>query len=297
MASTLLHIGYIKSGSTYLQKWFSAHPAMYYQPHSIAGFYNADDLGFYAEKPTPIHECFVLSSEDLSVWKSNGSITSITQPPDYNPKAYQEKMCATLKAVYPQGKVLIVTRGYTSIIASFYAEYLNGGGVLKFHELQKAFGGFLVQMLDYSYVVSIYRQTFGADNVIVLPFELLRDKPAEFLSLIETRLGIKQKFSFSADKVNAAMDWQTLTAYRKVSKLLLNVSRILPQGAKQQVFQWYGKRLASVRPLPEMKFIARFISNDINLQGSDELLQTLKGKAELLRNEVLYQPYLKEYLL
>lgn len=297
MASVLLHIGYIKSGSTYLQHWFKAHPAMYYQSHGVTGFFNTASINFYAENKEPVHECFVLSSEDLSVWKGGGDLIGIRQPPYYEPRHYQDKVCKTLKAVYPQGKVLIVTRGYTSIIASFYAEYLNGGGTLKFEELQQIFGEFLAQMLDYSYVVKIYRETFGEDDVIVLPYELLRDKPADFLDIIEARVGIQQKFAFSADKVNAAMDWQTLAAYRKVSSVLLSATKVLPKNWQRNIYHWYSNKLYTQRPLPIMDFIAKFVSNDINLQGSDELLKKLEGRAELLRSEPLYQAYLKDYLL
>ena len=46
-----------------------------------------------------------------------------------------------------------------------------------------------------------------------------------------------------------------------------------------------------------MKFVARFVKDEISLDGLDEVMKTLVGKAELLRHEPIYQPYLKEYLL
>ena len=34
----LLHIGYSKAGSSFLQKWFKEHPQLRYAPRGLAGF-------------------------------------------------------------------------------------------------------------------------------------------------------------------------------------------------------------------------------------------------------------------
>jgi hypothetical protein len=46
-----------------------------------------------------------------------------------------------------------------------------------------------------------------------------------------------------------------------------------------------------------MKFISRFVKQDVSHKGMPEMIETFRGKCEVLREEPLYQPYLKEYLL
>jgi hypothetical protein len=46
-----------------------------------------------------------------------------------------------------------------------------------------------------------------------------------------------------------------------------------------------------------LKFVARRLDKAEGMQGLDGVLQLLQGKADILRHEELYQPYLKEYLL
>jgi hypothetical protein len=40
MSRHLVHIGYPKAGSTYLQRWFASHPQLAYREGGIAGFPN-----------------------------------------------------------------------------------------------------------------------------------------------------------------------------------------------------------------------------------------------------------------
>ena len=221
MSNVLIHIGYIKSGSTYLQRWFEKHPAMYYRFKGVTGFYGTHDISWYAESTDPLHECFVISSEHLSVWKSDSDIVGMRSGlKKYDIKAYQLKLRDTLHAIYPTAKILIVTRGYTSLFQSFYAQYVAIGGTYDFENLLKSMWDNFPQLFDYSHVVNIYREKFGNDNVIVLPYELLRADPHGFTGIIEKKMGVQNTFAFSTEKVNAALDKKTLAAYRKVSNVV-----------------------------------------------------------------------------
>lgn len=295
--SVLLHIGYVKSGSTYLQEWFASHPAMYYRPKAIAGFYDTESFSFYAEVQKPMHQYYVLSSEDLSVWKSKGSIINILKPPSFDYRHYQAKLAKTLHSVFPQGKVLIVTRGYSTLLSSMYAEYLKGGGILTFDDMQRTFAKYFAAFLDYNHVVELYRKQFGAENVVVLPFEMLRDNPASFLKKIEDELGINERYAFKADKVNAAMEWKVLDAYRRVSSAVYRLTKFLPEKMQGGVFYMYSKALNKKEPIWLMKALASNADADSMLYGKDELLNLLRGKASVLKDEEIYQPYLNDYLL
>src|SRR5208283_376024 len=72
MSQTLLHIGFAKSGSTYLQQWFEKHPAMYFQPKYVAGgFYHAWEFAKYAQNTGHAPANFVMSCDDISIWKGD----------------------------------------------------------------------------------------------------------------------------------------------------------------------------------------------------------------------------------
>jgi hypothetical protein len=298
MSKVLIHIGYVKSGSTYLQRWLAEHPAMFYKFKGVTGFYGTNDILWYAESTDPMHECFVTSSEHLSVWKSDSDIVGMRNGlKKYDIKAYQNKLCETLYAIYPTSKILIVTRGYTSVFQSIYSQYLAIGGTYDFENMLKSMQDSFPDLFDYTHVIGLYRGKFGNDNVIVLPYELLRTDPHAFTAIIEKKMGIKNSYQFTTGKINASLDNKTLTAYWKVSNLLYHLIKPFPYSFQKAVYGYYNRSLNNNNPHPFMKFISRFVKDEINLTGLDKMMAALEGKAVILKTEEIYQPYLKEYLL
>lgn len=298
MSKFLIHIGYIKSGSTYLQAWFDKHPAMLYKYHGLGGFYNTRDLSWYAESEEQMHECFVISSEHLSVWKSDSDIVGMRKGfKQYDIRKYQQKLCDTLYSLYPTGKVLIVTRGFTTMFNSMYAQYVFNGGTYNFEDFYNSIGDNVPHIFDYSHVVSIYRQRFGHDNVIVMPYEMLRDDPEAFTDYIEKAMGMQRTFKFSKEKINATRDKKILNAHLIVSNALYHAVQILPYKAQRVVYGLYMKQNYSGKLSWLYKFVAARSGKEISLGNVTGILKPLEGKADLLKNEPLFQPYLKEYLL
>ncbi len=297
MAAVLIHIGFPKAGSTYLQHWFAKHPAMFYQANAVAGFYHSTDLSKYAESAELLHEYFVLSAEHLSAWQGEPDIVGLKNTKLYDVEAYQKKIVATLYGLYPHAKILIVTRGYTSFFQSFYAEYLSVGGVLDFDVLLKNFGPFFNSVLNYSSTITKYRDVFGEENVTVLPYEMLRQNPLAFTSLIEERLGVKEKFAFTSEKINPSLNANQLFTYKRFSNFLFRVIQPLPYSLQRIVYGYYTTKLRVKKPNALIQFLSKFSSGSVELRGLEQTLEGLKGQAEILRQEKLYEPYLKEYLL
>ncbi|MDB5281422.1 MAG: hypothetical protein JWO06_497 [Bacteroidota bacterium] len=292
----LIHIGYPKAGSTYLQTWFGKHPSMYYNPTSVAGFYSSWDLSRYAATPGKMHECFVLSSEHLSLWRSDVDIVGLKGTVFYDVKAYQQKLCETLHNLFPHAKVLIVPRGFTSMFPSFYSQYVSSGGIQTWAEIHAQFAEFFSYSYDYTRVIKLYREIYGAENVLVLPYELLRADPAKFTAIIEDAMGVKEKYVLP-DKVNASLDKKVLASYRKVNRFMCAVLKPFPYSFQRLVYYYYIQKLEAKKPHPFMQFLTRFSNEEVNINGVEETLKVLKGKAEILRNEKLFEPYLSEYLL
>lgn len=296
MSGVLIHIGYPKSGSTYLQRWFELHPSFFWKHRGVTGFFISHDISRYAEKHNSLHSYFVLSCEELSSWKGDVDIVGMKDTVMYDVRQYQNNLAHTLKRIYPQAKILIVTRGYTTFFHSMYNELRMGGGVLSYPELHEKYIEFFKTTYDYSYVVNLYRTVFGHENVIVLPFEMLHDNPSSFTGIIEEALGIERAFTIGRDKVNASLDQKTLTAYRTVSNLVYEGIKPLPYNMKRWLYWSYIQWIKKKKPNPFLHFIGKFMQAE-DLSAVQQTVEAMRGRAEILRDEPLYQPYLKEYLL
>ena len=295
MSKVLIHIGYPKTGSTYLQKWFAKHPDMIFRPKGIAGFTDAHDIARYAQKAEKAPAYFVLSSEDLSVWKGEYNVTGFSSR-NYDINAYNHYLTNALHDIFVSPYILIVTRGYKSMLRSLYSQYVRGGGILDFAQLQVEFGKDFGVLYDYSAMVRLYQGVFGYDKVIVLPFELLESNPLQFTSLLEDKLGIENHFAFTREKINPSLTRQEMAATRRISKFIFKSLDIFPRTLQTKIYGLHIRYLAKIRNPLLVKLLARFCPVD-DMTVSDDMRNIFKGKAALLKDEKLFQPYWKEYLM
>jgi hypothetical protein len=295
MPKVLIHIGYPKTGSTYLQKWFEKNPAMLYKARAIVGFEDAHDLARYAEKTEKLHDYFVLSSEDLSVWKGDYNIIGFASK-GYDIQKYNEHLTTILHDTFVSPYILIATRGYESILRSLYSQYVRGGGILNFQELQQKYGEDLSALYDYTWLIELYRKVFGPEKVIVLPYELLQNDPARFTSQLEDKLGINNHFQFTQEKINPSLSPQQIAATRLISKFIFNRLGFLPESWRTGIYGFHIRYLAKTPKPLLVRLLAGFCGAD-DMTVMPSTLDLCKGKAAILKNEPLFQPYLKEYLL
>lgn len=176
--SILIHIGYHKTATTWLQRHFFSNSEMFV---NLADYRDVDrfivrphpmryDLAaaktFFKERhqalqPGDVVE--VISSEDLCGNPHTGGYESAWIPD-------------RLKALFPDAKILIVVRRQADAILSLYRLYVRFGGRLDLRRwLSRSFYpgyyGFDHQHLQYDILVARYTELFGADRVCVLPYE------------------------------------------------------------------------------------------------------------------------------
>jgi hypothetical protein len=158
----------------------------------------------------------------------------------------------------------MVVREQTSMLISLYKVYVRMGGVASFeqyinpppHSAARA-PLFRFDYLEYHRLVGYYQGLFGAENVLVLPYELLERRPrafvrsiGEFVEAPAARAKLKQ--------VNTSPSALTLSIKRHANKWLvrspLNVAPVLPIHLPNEPL----KRLTSRadRKLPEALRIA-----------------------------------------
>ena len=181
-ATPLIHIGYQKTGSTWLQNQVFNQAALgLRQPFSI------DFLKSALVLPAPFHfdaescrsrfEC-ELAREDcptipiISLERLSGQFYQN----GWDAKEFADR----LYRVFPEARILLVIREQRSMLASSYKHYLrSGGGVLS---LEAFFNGvsdgerrpvFHPERYEYHCLIQYYQQLFGTEQVLVLPYEQL----------------------------------------------------------------------------------------------------------------------------
>ena len=292
MGQVILHIGYPKAGSTFLQQYFSAHPGVWYDGGAIGNYKLTGQLPADLITRKQGDGDFVISEEQLAVWQGNLDIVGVKFKP-FDIKAHQLKTCKALYAQFPDAKVLIVTRGFASVMASMYSQYVSIGGIDTPAEFVTEFTAIMVDFYDYNYLLTIYRETFGVGNVVVLPFELLKQNPEKFLMLVEQQTALPH-FTMDTSQVNSSLDGSEAESYRRLSKGIYKVVQILPYGIRRIVYGLYVYLLYS-RKLHWL--LRRFKSAPVQLVADEAVLSRFRGKATLLAEENLYAPYRKEYLI
>ena len=190
MTDVLIHIGYHKSGSSWLQQHlFSRESAGFGWLGKTAGspvrrFVDDDPLDFDAaalraelgsllDRQRGRGLLPVVSMERLSGHPFSGG---------YDCKEIADRLAAVL----PEGSVLVVVREQRSMIASTYKQYVRAGGagtVEQFLEPPRSKSRrvpwFDPRYFEYDRLLRHYVSLFGADRVLCLPFEqLASDGPA-----------------------------------------------------------------------------------------------------------------------
>lgn len=179
-APLLLHVGYHKTATTWMQRslFVPAHGyrpvmgheeawALLVRPHGLrfdpgpARALLAGRLAGLAPGEVP-----VVSSEILSGLPFQGGRES-------------EAYAARLREVAPEARILVSIRAQLSILPSVYMQYVRRGGTMTpaaFFAGEPGLGyfGFSPEHFEYDALVARYQDLFGAANVFVLPQEALR---------------------------------------------------------------------------------------------------------------------------
>ena len=148
---------------------------------------------------------------------------------------------------------------------------------------------------NYNYLIGLYRAAFGAEKVIVLPYELLRDHLATFLGHIARRLGVVEipapEGRPNPSLSGVEMAWLPHIA-RRIGRipwpgqLRAKVWRLYFSAAGSRGLARFIALLQRIKPLPEV--------SDALLPA--EVMAEYAGFATLLRDEPLYAPYALDYL-
>jgi hypothetical protein len=198
----LIHIGYHKTGTSWLQAHFFGNP----QVGTVQPFGRAEDLRPYLTVPDDF------DFDPQSSRRHFGRrLDGLTLAPGQVPVLSYEALCGNphggmerggvmadrLRAVFPEARILIVIREQRSMVLSTYRQFIKiGGGCSLRDYLQSAerhgnrVRPFAPEHFRYDRLIRYYQQLYGESRVLTLPFEDLVQSPAEFLAAIANFAGI-----------------------------------------------------------------------------------------------------------
>lgn len=286
MTDVLLHIGYRKAASTFIRAWFHFHPELKIQP--VNGFDASDDSDGSLR--------YFVFSEAFLLFKGNDRPRNIE-----NLQNFQREKCAELKALFPDAKILLITRAPEKCIYSEYSEYIKNGGFNTFDQMKNdpLAQEYFIGHYNYNFVIDLYQNTFGAENMVILPMELLEDQPEQFVLHIEQKLGITHH-DFPYHKRNPSRTPRQLWAFRKISLFVWKSTAIF--GKKRKVvFYLYMKYLEKESysnkklriPIYLLSFFKKNEQEKMIIPA--DLLVKMKQNAEILKSCPLYENYLDRY--
>lgn len=135
-----------------------------------------------------------------------------------------------LHRLFAPAKILIVLRAQQAMLQSMYLNHLRGSGqpLVSFDQwLDDVYGGTRFNELyriglNYEPLVRLYDEIFGADNVVVLPFELIKNENSLFYSRLAELLGLsiaEVQACFTRNSDNQRMSERHMLALRLQSRM------------------------------------------------------------------------------
>lgn len=227
----LIHIGYHKTGTTWLQNYlFHDREAGFCQPWErgeiIDRLVLADALAFDASA-TRAH--FGVKREEAERTGLMPVLSAERLSGNPHSGGYDSKIVAdNLHACFPGDRVLVVFREQRSMILSSYKQYVRVGGTgsLGRYLEPPRMGAprapmFRLGYFEYDHLIGYYRRLFGAERVLAAPFEWLKKDADAFSRLITDFAGVKPAGPATKERSNIALSGLASLLKRPVNALLV----------------------------------------------------------------------------
>jgi hypothetical protein len=288
----LIHIGFPKCASTFIQKWFEANPQVLYRHWSLAGMHNVFDLLEDLDGSDALR-CRVTSAEQLSCPHPAGrdGVIDLDRLDERRDRA--TRVCKLLGNLYPEAHILVVTRGFSDVLRSGFSEYIRSGADVTWEEFASYDLASFERdnSFDYDFIIELYRSQF-AGRVTILPFELLTQDRRTFLGRIEASMGL-DAFEPEVAEANPSLRPDELYWYPRISKLI----RKVPGRLSYLGLGFHRRMIRSGRWHPVLR-VLRVIQGKRENQTEipQDYIDGLTASASLLAQEELYQPFREAYL-
>ncbi len=191
-----IHVGHIKTATTWLQKTVFADPESGFitpwdqaRGRAIAAFVSVNP---YTDDPRWARAFF---EEGLRAMVGDPRVPILSEEilsGDPTQRRYTGRYVADrIHAVFPKARILIGVREQKSMALSTYREYVIGGGLLPLEDYvgrgDEPLGYMPIlypDYLEYDRMVGYYQALYGRENVLVMPFERLRSDATGYIRAI-----------------------------------------------------------------------------------------------------------------
>jgi hypothetical protein len=218
----LVHVGLARTGTTWLQKHVFANSPHLFTPAdpSLPPMERAKQLGRRLCKDG---EERVVSELDFDIAAFRRECDAILVPAGQRAVISSERLSGSvlsggfdraiisrrIKSVFPEARILLVIREQRALLMSMYIQYLKHGG---WHTIRNFVDPpsdgrlpcFAPSYLMYDRLISLYQETFGKANVLVLPYELFATAIQDYVGAICGFVGIPELPAFPFNKVENA---------------------------------------------------------------------------------------------
>ena len=229
----LIHLGYQKTASTFLQKEIFSNAERFAAPW---GQQSAEAIEYFLLEhpcqfdPAAIRAQFaqftqtrpVISHEDLLGYPIYG-------------RYYAESAVQRMAQAFPDARLLVCIREQNSIILSNYFQYIRQGGTLSLHDMltsnlgRTGFRPILqLEHFKYDLMHEIITRYFNPEHVLFLPVELLKQRPLDFLNRIYAFVDLAPVQDSKTQVMNRRSSGGALKVERLLNSLLPNPT-VLPR--------------------------------------------------------------------
>ena len=220
----LIHIGYHKTGTTWLQQGLFADPRYGFTrvwPQALMdeAFLGGNPFTFDPDHARSIVQPFIDEAE------RSGTVPVVSHEPLCGLptlNGFDSQLIADrVRATFPNGRIMIAIRDQRSMMMSVYKQYVTTSGTLPIgkmwrdyapEERRRPFPG--LEVFEYHHLIDYYQQLFGSDRVLVLPFELLKQDAAGFASEIASFAGTQAPAELPTTKQNVSNPGLLVSALR-----------------------------------------------------------------------------------
>lgn len=316
----VLHVGLAKCASTYLGAQADAAArrgavfALVWRPFDLLINQAARELGVGVEAfPDAVSQTAPVAP-NLPLFATNECLTGHFPQPlrlvsyptftEEKMKALQGRVVELLHRFKEEAlrdfdvRILLVARSPRAWLRGLYRNLVIMGVAQLPEEFFKTFGSVAAQWADLNYLVTLYRQAFGAENVCVLPMEMLRDQTAAFFVAVNDLTGATVLSENEARNVGLSDG-----ASERFRRLWSEVDRIAPPQPtwsnwtvryKQQTWEFLHHAI-----LNDESVVTR--ANDVWRDDSIAyemprgLIEEMCGRMTVLQGVDAFVPYLGEY--
>jgi len=306
MASTLppvslIHIGLPKTATTYLQTLWADDPKVCLLVNELAALVAiARAKGKERTMPTRIFSAPPVSLDTppqagQKVLISHEALSNayLNERADAQQiRSFREYAAAQMRSLVPKSKVLMVVREPSEWILSIYNQAVKQGATDSFRQFLHREHAYLVQSLDIREIYLCWKQQYGSDNVLILPLELLREKPGAFFSEIQRFSGIAPPLDLDLhDTINPPLKEGRLDIMRAFNRWIDRLTRhghhqgrLPPELAQALETVHFEARRALEKPAPAMERHLHVLEKQLSIQHlqrdmiPNELLKGIRSR-------------------